>query len=635
MDLGLELLRHFVRRAFRMPGGESLTPWRQWLGRGETQDGPPALDASPTAVDAATWEAALPEVLRAAVHAAEQALGPDKTDRLLLEAYEALTREHRGEAGLSVAVHLLPERLLHAGESALLAQIRELEQARAAEANARVMLEAVLDAATTGILVTDEHGIVAQANEEAAHLFGYGPGELVGTEVLRLIPPRHRDAHRLGMLRAVATEMGAEARPTSRRLDGLRADGSEFPLELTLRTLVLPNGRRLYTAGLRDLTETLALQARMALTDRLVSVGTLAAGAAHEINNPLAYVTMNAEYVRDVLRDSANGEPMPPIEELVEALDQSLDGARRIQRIVKALRTLARSAPAPEGGLEVHRPLETALRLTDNELRHRARVVERLGSPGAVRGDEARLCQVFSNLLLNAAQAIPAGAASEHLVEIETGPGPDGTGATVTIRDTGHGIAPENAERVFDPFFTTRPPGQGLGLGLTISHAIVTQLGGLLTLTPHPERGTVVTLHLRGADPASRSLTPAPDALDAEPINLLIIDDEPLLITALTRSLIEHHIVAETSARRALARLAAGESFDAILCDVMMPEMSAPTFWEQLGIVRPELQSRVVFMTGGAFAGESRNFLQQVGNPCLEKPLDMATLRRTLRRVPR
>lgn len=634
MDLGLELLRHFVRRACRMPGGEALHAWRQWLGRGESPDVPPALSAAPTPVSAARWQEALPELMRAAERLTEDTLGTEKTDRLMLEAYEALTREYRGDAGLSVAVHLLPERLLHAGESALLAQIRELEQARAAEADARVVLKAVLDAATTGILVTDEHGMVAHANEEAGHLFGRAPADLVGTEVLALVPPRHRDAHRLGMLRAAAAEMNSGSRPVSRRLDGLRADGSEFPLELTLRTLVLPNGRRLYTAGLRDLTETLTLQARMALTDRLVSVGTLAAGAAHEINNPLAYVTMNAEYVRDVLRDSAKGEPLPPYEELIEALDQALDGARRIQRIVKALRTLARSAPACEGGVEVHRPLETALRLTDNELRHRARVVERLGTPGPVHGDEARLCQVFSNLLLNAAQSIPTGAVSEHLVEIETAPGPEG-GATITIRDTGHGIAPENAARVFDPFFTTRPPGQGLGLGLTISHAIVTQLGGQLSLAPHPERGTIVTLHLRGAEPTPRTLTPAPDGLDADPINLLIVDDEPLLNTALVRSLIEHHVVAETSARHALARLSAGEPFDVILCDVMMPEMNAATFWEQLGIVRPELQSRVVFMTGGAFAGELRNFLQQVGNPCLEKPLDIQELRRTLRRVPR
>lgn len=636
-DHGLLLLRECLVRAAAEAGSTEFAAWESWL-----RDGPPPglplPDGTPVPeglFDSRGPADALPRVAAAVCALIERTLGMEHADRILLEAYEHITRGAHGQPWVADVVRLLPDHLLDAGELALLTQIRSLEEARASEAAARVQLQGVLDAAATGIIVIDAAGTIELVNEEAGRLFGHGARDLLGRSVTMLMPERLKPAHTQAVAqRSKEESLGEIPRPVTRRVEGLRADGTEFPLEVTVRPLRLPDGTLRFTAGVRDLSEMLALQSRMALADRMMSVGTLAAGAAHEINNPLAYVTMNVEFVLDGVRRGA-GRPDLALTpgEVVEALEQALDGAHRIQKIVQDLRTFARAEPNRDAGVEVHRALETALRVTGNELRHRARVVQRFTGRCVVRGDEARLCQVFSNLLLNAAQATPTGAADRHSIEVTTER--HGQDLRVRIADTGEGIAPERMHRVFDPFFTTRPPGQGLGLGLSICHAIVTGLGGHIEIAPRVGGGTVVTVTL---PVAARDEAPTPPPAEVprhDRLRVLIIDDEPLVCAALARALPDHRVTTETSARVALARLTAGESFDAILCDVMMPEMNAVQFWESLAHTRPEVRARVVFMTGGVFNEEMRAFLGRMPNPCLGKPLDLATLRRALERVTR
>jgi len=206
----------------------------------------------------------------------------------------------------------------------------------------------------------------------------------------------------------------------------------------------------------------------------------------------------------------------------------------------------------------------------------------------------------------------------------------------VEVADNGAGMAPKTMRRIFDPFFTTKPPGFGTGLGLAICHRIVTSMGGQIEVESQSGRGSTFRVTLATADPQARAAAPEP-ALALPPADVrgrvLVIDDDPALVNAIGLVLGEDHEVEVcTSARRALDRLDAGERYDAIVCDVMMPEMSGADFHSALVRLRPELAPEIIFLTGGAFTLQAREFLDRVTNPRLDKPFDSDCLRELVNR---
>jgi len=276
--------------------------------------------------------------------------------------------------------------------------------------------------------------------------------------------------------------------------------------------------------------------------------------------------------------------------------------------------------------------LESSLAMASNEVRHRARLHKELGEVPAVMASEAKLGQVFLNLVVNAAQAIREGAADQHEISVRTFTDAAGC-AVVEVQDSGCGIPEQNLKCIFDPFFTTKPVGEGTGLGLSICHGIVTSLGGEIRVQSRPGEGALFQVVLPPASEApSEKVTPLP-ALAGPRGRILVVDDEPLVAKGLVRLLSgEHDAEAVTSARAALARLLAGEHFDLVFCDVMMPEMSGSDFWEALGRQAPALQQRVLFVTGGAFTPEARRFLEQVKERVVAKPFDAAELQALVRK---
>jgi CheY-like chemotaxis protein len=204
----------------------------------------------------------------------------------------------------------------------------------------------------------------------------------------------------------------------------------------------------------------------------------------------------------------------------------------------------------------------------------------------------------------------------------------------VEIRDTGEGIPPELHERIFEPFFTTKPVGVGTGLGLAICRRIIREMGGELGVESEPGRGSVFYLRLRTA----HAVAEQPERKSPEPVlkqRVLVLDDEAVVGRALQRLLqAQCEVLALVQGPEALARMASGERFDAILCDLMMPEMSGARFYEELSKLVPEQAQRVIFMTGGAFTEQSRAFLASTGLPCLEKPLEPHRLRALLATMP-
>jgi signal transduction histidine kinase len=384
-----------------------------------------------------------------------------------------------------------------------------------------------------------------------------------------------------------------------------------------------------------DITERARLQkavrdreAHVVQADRLASLGTLAAGVAHEINNPLTYVFTNVSFALERLGKPSVVGDGAELEEVRAALAEAQEGAERVKQIVRDLRSYSRADDEAEKTVDIPRVLEWSVNMTMNEIRHRARLVKQLGPVPGVRATETRLGQVFINLLVNAAQAIAEGHTADNELRIATSTDAEGR-AVVRVSDTGPGIAPEALAHIFEPFFTTKPRGVGLGLGLFVCHGIIKGLGGTLTVESAPGAGATFTVTLPPAAPAiaTRAATPPPVAAAARRARVLAVDDEPQVLRSIQRALDGHDVVVDANGRDALRRLERDTAFDVILCDLMMGDMTGMDLHAALSRRSRDLAGRVVFMTGGVFTDGARDFLAGVPNVCIEKPFDLVALR--------
>jgi signal transduction histidine kinase len=249
-----------------------------------------------------------------------------------------------------------------------------------------------------------------------------------------------------------------------------------------------------------DITERRGFEARLAVSDRLAAMGTLAAGIAHEINNPLAYITANLAYADGELADPASLSDPSRVMEIRHAILEARDGAHRVRDIVTEMRTLARG-DSPSRSISITHVLESVASAIASEISTRAILVKKLVEVPLVEADEARLGQVFINLLLNAADAITEGQPAQNEITIATSVDHAGR-IVVEVRDSGVGIPPELHHRIFDPFFTNKPVGRGMGLGLAICHHIITSLRGTISVESAPQRGSVFRVTLPPAAPA-------------------------------------------------------------------------------------------------------------------------------------
>jgi len=446
-------------------------------------------------------------------------------------------------------------------------------------------------------------------------------------------PVRAAHGAELGLcltFRDVTAERQAEAR--------VRNLNAELEARVSIRTGELARANAELAARLQELQRT---RDQLIQADRAIAVGRLAAGVAHEINNPLAYVVANLKFVQEQLAALPDGVASVaggagatvPLDELRQALAEASDGTSRVARIVRDLKAYAMPAKEAPVPVSLQDAMEAALAMASNELRHRAAVVrEYRPAPPAV-ADPVRLSQVFLNLLLNAAQALPPGEAGRHQVTARVGCGEDGW-PFAEVTDTGPGIAPEVLGKIFDPFFTTKPQGQGTGLGLSVSLGIVKGLDGRIEVQSVPGHGATfrVLLPPGPAAVASRE-APAPTP-PPRPGRLLVLDDEPIIGAAVRRMCAgQLEVEAATCPRAVLERIRAGERFDHILCDLMMPVMTGMEFEAELARVAPDQARRMTFMTGGAFTEAAAAFVVQRRGHCLDKPFDLDQLRRALHAV--
>jgi signal transduction histidine kinase len=370
------------------------------------------------------------------------------------------------------------------------------------------------------------------------------------------------------------------------------------------------------------------LLARGVELERLRSLGMLVSSVAHEVNNPLVYVGGSLELaVRDCqqLRDhpEAYAEIAGSLERHLAAAQQ---GADRIAGIVRSLLTFARPETAVEHA-DICRSVEAAINLALPSLRQKAKVVNRCGPLPHVRGSEAKLGQVFLNLLINAAQAIPHGSPERELVEV-TGR-VESDRVVIEVADTGAGIDADTMPQVFEPFFTTRAHEGGTGLGLSISREILEGYGGSISVLSEEGRGTTVRVELpvargrvveRRREPPSPSGAPAPTAA-----RILVVDDEKMVCTFIRNALSQHEVRTYTDPQRALAELD-DQPIDLVLSDYLMPVLTGAEFYRALCQKRPELAARFVLMTGAASSEELTRLESALRKPVLRKPFSPTAL---------
>jgi PAS domain S-box-containing protein len=516
------------------------------------------------------------------------------------------------------------------------AEHRQQQLRRASEASFRALIEQIPDA-----IAVHRAGRFVYVNRALLDLLRYERAEdLAGRPVVEIVHPDHRDA----VARRIGEVVSAGTAAPAREEVLLRADGGSVTAEVVALQVEFGGESCVLAIG-RDLTERKRFLASLMQMDRMLAVGTLAAGVAHEINNPLAFVAANIEAVREHLnvlsKRGSGGGPDGDDGDLVSARAAIADaevGTDRIRAVVRDLSTFSRSDDGEaRKKVDVRRVLDSAINMADNQIRHRARLVRDYRDVPPVEGNEARLAQVFLNLLVNAAQAIEVGAAERNEIRVRTR-ARDGR-VVVEVEDTGCGLPDTVKDRVFDPFFTTKPVGEGTGLGLTISLRLVEALGGTLELESVLGQGTTVRASLPAATGASAPDAAAPSVVGcpAGPrARVLVVDDEPLVGRGLQRILgKEHEVVVVLRAADVLSFLEAGERFDVILCDMMMPETTGMDLYGAIVSRFPEEAARVVFLTGGAFTARERAFLDETRRPVVEKPFDAEVLRALVSRIAR
>lgn len=379
-------------------------------------------------------------------------------------------------------------------------------------------------------------------------------------------------------------------------------------------------------------------QAQMTAHDKLTSLGQLAAGMAHEINNPAAYEMANLQHGRELLAEHRQRLQSGGFDQLGDQLSRVLseatDGLQRIHAIVSDLGLFSRGADEGDEAVDLNAVVHAVVNITTRQVAARADLELDLAPLPQIAGSRSRITQILLNLLLNAAQACPIESKHRHRIRIRTRR--TERCIEVSVHDDGEGIAPEIKTRIFEPFFTTRPPGQGVGLGLAVSRQLARSMRGQIAFESKLGGGSqfVFTLPLSAAPqhdcPSSGQITAA---AVARPL-VLLVDDEDAIRKALTRALYRTcDVEAVASADAAMVLLGSGLTPELIVSDLLLPGMSGADLHRFVQRQRPELLRRLLFLTGGAVSPDARDFVRDHLDTVLAKPVDMQRLKSIITRV--
>ncbi|ROZ68979.1 PAS domain S-box protein [Ramlibacter sp. WS9] len=539
---------------------------------------------------------------------------------------EETLRPYRGSGGEVELVIAYARDLtdLKQQEQMLLDQVQALQRAEQLKA-------AIVDNALAAIVTTDAAGLVVEFNPAAEAMFGLSRAQALGRPVSEvIIPPRHRQGHQAGLDRMAR---GEEPRLMGQRLQlhALRADGTEFPIEMVLWQ-TQTGGQPYYTASINDMSEkVLAAEVierqRDALrqSEKLSAMGSLLAGVAHELNNPLAIVMGRAS----LLEERTEGTP------LHAEVRRIHDAAERCGRIVRTFLNMARQRPSERAPVLLNDLVRGAADLLQYSLRSSGVQLSLALAPELpeVSADADRLGQVVLNLIVNAQQALQGVPAPREL-HIETGVDKATSLLWLRVSDNGPGVPDDMRERIFDPYFTTKGEGAGTGLGLPVSRSVARDHDGELLLEDRRAAtdGRIgasfcLRLPLQPAPPSVPRAAPRVEAPAPAAQRLLVVDDEPE-IADLMRAMLEgagYDVITAESGAVALKMLDEGR-FDAVISDLRMPDVDGAALWREVSERQPALAQRMLFVTGDTLSAGAQRFLADAGCGSLDKPFAKSDL---------
>lgn len=364
-------------------------------------------------------------------------------------------------------------------------------------------------------------------------------------------------------------------------------------------------------------------------SELLAGLGRVASGVAHEINNPAAVLQYRLEYLRAVLEDLESVDHVDVPAEAHTSVDEGLRAVQSIARIVRQLLDVGRSertSSARAGSSQLVAIVDGALG-TLRASRPNVRVAVAVSSELAVQGDRDAIEQALLNVLTNACDAIggKATAGTVRVSAVQTG-----DAIQVTVDDDGPGIAPELRERLFEPFATTKPVGQGTGLGLSLARGLLRSQGGDLVLVDSSSSGTAMALELRRAEssPGDGLIAKASTSRGVERRHELvyIVDDEEDLLEVLRLMIEPRFRVAVFDTVAGALDAARRERPDVVLCDMMMADGGAKTWLAQCSVIDPKLHERTIVLTGGPTTREAGVLVESHRDRTLFKPCDMRML---------
>ncbi len=515
-------------------------------------------------------------------------------------------------------------------------QTQALEEQVAAVQRAEQLKLAIVENALAAIVSADEHGRIVEFNPAAEAVFGIGRAAALGRELVELmVPPRHR-AGRDHLLQRLVEGGAAPLLGQRLKMQAVRADGREFPAEIVLwRTAVA--GSTFHTAAINDLSEQLRAaevidRQRDALrqSEKLSAMGSLLAGVAHELNNPLSIVLGRA----GLLEEKAAGSALAPDAHSIR------EAAERCGRIVRTFLNMARSRPPQRSAVSLNDLAAAAADLMQYSLRTHGITLELQLDPAlpAVQADPDQIGQVVLNLVVNAQQALTSVTGVRRLtlatgVEAAAGSAPGHV--WMRAADTGPGVAEGLRENIFEPFFTTKPEGLGTGLGLSVSRTLAREHRGELVLEPGSAGASfLLTLPMDSA-PAEPPTPPHTEEGSGDSAGRVLVVDDESEIADLMRAFLEsagYEVATAESGAVALELLAAAR-FDAIVSDLRMPDMDGGTLWREVSQRLPAMAGRMLFVTGDTLSPGVEGFLQQTGCSTLDKPFARADLLAQVKRL--
>jgi len=422
---------------------------------------------------------------------------------------QEITELKRAEEALREAHALLERRVeertreLTEANAQLRAEIAERERAEVALSQSEERFRLVLEGAPDAIFLTRRDGTIVLVNEQTERLFGYAREELIGHQLAKTVPPRLRKQHA-----RYCADYFANPRPgpmgNGGDLYGLRKDGSEVPIEVTLSPLDTEEGL-LICSSIRNISarrraekESRRLREELTHVTRVATMGELAASLAHELNQPLSAILSNAQAIQRFLRRKS-----PDLDEVNDALADIVESDKRAGEVIRRLRAFLGKGELERKHLDVNALIREVVALVAKEMeaKHIAMKLDLAGDLPAVSGDRIQLQQVVLNMLLNGSEAISHRTTNFRELLVRTSK-EDSDTVTVAVRDSGIGLDQENMERMFDAFFTTKP--SGLGMGLSISRTIVDAHGGRIGAIPNPDRGATFYFTLPAVERVAR-----------------------------------------------------------------------------------------------------------------------------------